>query len=78
MNRLMKTFRGNYWLLLPLILLLVTTGCATTKPGEAEAESAASGSVIHEITVSEEQTAVTPQSSTFFRLAWSSISRAHL
>ncbi|MBW1771086.1 MAG: hypothetical protein JRJ17_08050, partial [Deltaproteobacteria bacterium] len=58
MNRLMKTFRGNYWLLLPLILLLVTTGCATTKPGEAEAESAASGSVIHEITVSEEQTAV--------------------
>ncbi|RLC65167.1 MAG: hypothetical protein DRH97_08115, partial [Chloroflexi bacterium] len=58
MNLLMKTFRGNYWLLLPLILLLVTTGCATTKPGEAEAESAASGSVIHEITVSEEQTAV--------------------
>jgi type IV pilus assembly protein PilQ len=41
-----------------LILLLVTTGCATTKPGEAEAESAASESVIHEVTVSEEQTAV--------------------
>jgi type IV pilus assembly protein PilQ len=58
MNCLIKTCRGNYWLLLPLILLLVTTGCATTKPGEAEAESAASESVIHEITVSEEQTAV--------------------
>ena len=58
MNCLIKTFRGNYWLLLPLILLLVTTGCATTKPGEAEAEYAASESVIHEVTVSEEQTAV--------------------
>ena len=36
----------------------MTTGCATTKPGEAEAEYAASESVIHEVTVSEEQTAV--------------------
>jgi type IV pilus assembly protein PilQ len=39
----------------------MVTGCATkatTKPGEVEAEPAASESVIHEVSVSEEQTAV--------------------
>lgn len=61
MNCLLRRFWSNYWLLLPLILLFVTTACATkatTKPEEVEAGPAASKSVIHEVTVSEEQTAV--------------------
>ncbi len=61
MNCLLRRFWSNYWLLLPLILLFVTTACATkatTKPEEVEAGPAASESVIHEVTVSEEQTAV--------------------
>lgn len=61
MNCLLRRFWSNYWLLFPLILLFVTTACATkatTKPEEVEAGPAASESVIHEVTVSEEQTAV--------------------
>jgi type IV pilus assembly protein PilQ len=61
MNCLLRRFWSNYWLLFPLILLFVTTGCATkatTKSEEVEAGPAASESVIHEVTVSEEQTAV--------------------
>lgn len=59
MNCLLRKFRGNGWVLLPLILLLTTmTGCATTKPGEVESESAASENVIHDVTVSEGETSV--------------------
>ncbi len=61
MNCLLRRCWSNYWLILPLVLLFMVTGCATkatTKPGEVEAEPAASESVIHEVSVSEEQTAV--------------------
>jgi len=63
MYKMNYTFRGlwrNHWLFLSLIFLMMA-GCATkatTKPGAVEAEPAPSEGVIHEVTVSEEQTAV--------------------
>ncbi len=61
MNCALRRVRGNHWLLLSLLLLFVTTGCATngtTEPGVSEAEPIASKGVIRGVTVSEEEAAV--------------------